>query len=145
MKRTSTFSAAGAQPNARGPKCRSMQNISKDNSEKEKPVMTEKNDNEGTPSDSTSVKLSDRPFGELSYEERRQALEEVDPIFKEVYEAVDLFFQDEAFSSLILFQQKVVEGLMKKLFCLFLILLGNYFLLHHYHLLERISFSQMDY
>ena len=43
-----------------------MQNISKDNSEKEKPVMTEKNDNEGTPSDSTSVKLSDRPFGELS-------------------------------------------------------------------------------
>ena len=75
MKRTSTFSAAGAQPNARGPKCRSMQNISKDNSEKEKPVMTEKNDNEGTPSDSTSVKLSDRPFGELSYEERRQALE----------------------------------------------------------------------
>ena len=78
MKRTSTFSAAGAQPNARGPKCRSMQNISKDNSEKEKPVMTEKNDNEGTPSDSTSVKLSDRPFGELSYEERRQALEEVE-------------------------------------------------------------------
>lgn len=70
-----------------------MQNISKDNSEKEKPVMTEKNDNEGTPSDSTSVKLSDRPFGELSYEERRQALEEVDPIFKEVYEAVDLFFR----------------------------------------------------
>ena len=46
MKRTSTFSAAGAQPNARGPKCRSMQNISKDNSEKEKPVMTEKNDND---------------------------------------------------------------------------------------------------
>ena len=72
-----------------------MQNISKDNSDKEKPVMTEKKDNEGTPRDSTSVKLSDRPFGELSYEERRQALEEVDPIFKEVYEAVDLFFQDE--------------------------------------------------
>ena len=72
-----------------------MQNISKDNSDKEKPVMTEKKDNEGTPRDSTSVKLSDRPFGELSYEERRQALEEVDPIFKEVYEAVDLVFQDE--------------------------------------------------
>ena len=72
-----------------------MQNISKDNSDKEKPVMTEKKDNEGTPRDSTSVKLSDRPFGELSYEERRQALEAVDPIFKEVYEAVDLFFYVE--------------------------------------------------